>query len=233
MNLHKKKNLLRRMSILVSLLLAISSLSACSGDDDDDDKSDNAGTVTAKSIVGVWNVLGTEDTFIFTDSGKGRYSNHWSNGTTHMTDFSYEMAGDRGYFVGFGSNTYGDYSFEFMGPYIVIPTQSPYNLKYSKFRYLLYKKENVGKGSLSDFKGEFSNDEWGTIAFNGDGTGKTNWRLDADAEFTYKSEGKNYAHIYYSKEEVFRKRCEVFIYEDILYLDTGSDEGVSHFTKVK
>lgn len=223
MNL-QKKNLLRRMSILVSLLLAIFSLSACSGDDDDDDKVGNAGTVTAKSIVGVWYALGYDNsvTYTFSESGNVRIST--DNGYTK--DFSYEMAGDGGYFTGDKQN-----SFEFIGPYILIHYEKYY---YNEYSDLLYKKENLRNGSLSDFKGEFSSSRWGTITFNGDGTGKTNWDMTTNTQFQYTSEGKNYAHLcgYNNdgKKNYFVSH-EALIYEDHLYLSAGKE--VEEFIKVK
>lgn len=224
----KKQNLLRRMSLLISLILGIFTLTACGSDDDDED---GAGTVTAKSIVGEWNVLGrNEDTFTFTDSGEGQFSYYWSNGTNHTIDYSYEMTEDGGSFIGYGEKNYGDYSFKFMGPYIAIPILNTYH-KGQKYKYILYKKENLGTGSPSDFKGKFFSPAGGTITFNGDGTGIADWDMIAIDSFTYKMEGKNYAHIYAidSKDHLLKKYCEAIIDGKYVYIDSGSNEGVSDF----
>lgn len=205
-----KKNRLRMAGIIVSLMLGLFGLSACGGDSDE---SDEPGSTSSKSIVGVWNVLGPNDqTIIFSDSGKGRYVNNSGNGQK-STDFSYEMAGDGGYFIGFGWN-HVDYNFEFMGPYIVIPGPN----EQGKYRFILYKKENLGKGSLSDFKGKFraywwESEKYKYITFNGDGTGEWYYPL------TYTMKGKNHALItYYYQNGI--DEYEAIIYEDVLYLQS-------------
>lgn len=217
-----KSNLLRRAGIIVSLMLVVFGLSACGGDNDESDepgstpsKSDEPGSTPSKSIVGVWNVLGLNDeTIIFSDSGKGRYVNNSGNGYGQKsTDFSYEMAGDGGFFIGFGWKGV-DYNFEFMGPYIVIPGPN----QQGKYRFILYKKDNLGKGSLSDFKGKFraywwESEKYKYITFNGDGTGEQYYPL------TYTMKGKNHALITYYYQNGIEEE-EAIIYEDVLYLQS-------------